>query len=393
MSEKGDIKERILMNSLFSILTPSYNKGEYVLDAVRSVLNQSCGNWDYTIVDNSTDEKTRQVLRSSVELRDPKITYIERDFTQMERERFYVPARIVNEYYPVLKGKYILFLADDDYLMQDCLLQFARFMEASNVPMAYCMMKVEFVTVEDKNIELAIYPSPDKFTKRGKGQLDREVDGGQVVHTRECALEMPHPIMPESVAEAYHADGAFLENMASLGEFAPINCAKPLVVHRITPLSTWFNARRSVKLIELEPLNDDNYMLLLKWRNENRKFFISQVEIDEVAHDRWYDLYKESRNRQTYIVKVNGARIGTIGAVHESAETVVIANVMLGDKSYARQGCMSVALDMVMQRHPSKRYFLTVLKSNDAAIAFYKKRGFTVCAELDDAYKMEKICS
>lgn len=48
----------------FSIVTPSYNTGRHIADAIRSVLSQDYPNIDYLVMDGASTDNTTEVLRS-----------------------------------------------------------------------------------------------------------------------------------------------------------------------------------------------------------------------------------------------------------------------------------------------------------------------------------------
>jgi glycosyltransferase involved in cell wall biosynthesis len=60
------VKARAAMNDLlrFSIVTPSYNTGRHIADAIRSVLSQEYPNLDYLVMDGASTDDTVEVLRS-----------------------------------------------------------------------------------------------------------------------------------------------------------------------------------------------------------------------------------------------------------------------------------------------------------------------------------------
>ena len=54
------------MTPKISVFLPSYNKGEYVLDALRSVLAQSRPDWELWILENSNDGKTNLLVEEEL---------------------------------------------------------------------------------------------------------------------------------------------------------------------------------------------------------------------------------------------------------------------------------------------------------------------------------------
>ena len=49
---------------LVSVVTPVYNGEKYLAECIESVLAQSYKNWDYTIVDNCSKDKTFEIANN-----------------------------------------------------------------------------------------------------------------------------------------------------------------------------------------------------------------------------------------------------------------------------------------------------------------------------------------
>ena len=45
-----------------SIILPNYNSSEYIEKTIKSILNQSYENWKLIIVDDHSDDKTKNIL-------------------------------------------------------------------------------------------------------------------------------------------------------------------------------------------------------------------------------------------------------------------------------------------------------------------------------------------
>jgi glycosyltransferase involved in cell wall biosynthesis len=57
---------------LVSVVTPAYNEEEYIAECIESVLAQTYQNWDYTIVNNCSKDKTLEIARRYA-AKDPRI--------------------------------------------------------------------------------------------------------------------------------------------------------------------------------------------------------------------------------------------------------------------------------------------------------------------------------
>ena len=67
-----DSKMNIASPPLVSIVTPVYNEEQYLAECIESVLSQTYQNWEYTIVDNCSTDKSLEIARHYA-ARDPRI--------------------------------------------------------------------------------------------------------------------------------------------------------------------------------------------------------------------------------------------------------------------------------------------------------------------------------
>ena len=110
------------MDSLVSIVTPSYNTGKWIGETIESVLKQTYGNWEMIIVDDcSTDNTDEVVARYS----DSRIKY----FKNAKNSGAAVSR---NKAIKMAKGDYIAFLDSDDLWVPDKLEKQLEFMKDNN---------------------------------------------------------------------------------------------------------------------------------------------------------------------------------------------------------------------------------------------------------------------
>src|SRR4051812_42168094 len=69
-----------LAMSVVSIVTPAYNEENYLRECIESVLSQTYQDWNYTIVDNCSDDGTHEIAASYAK-RDARIQVIRNDRT------------------------------------------------------------------------------------------------------------------------------------------------------------------------------------------------------------------------------------------------------------------------------------------------------------------------
>ena len=94
------------MAPLFSIILPTYNRGDRIEKAIQSVLDQTYSNWELIIVDDGSTDNTKEIC---LKYQDPRITYHYQDNAERSAAR--------NKGIANSGGVYIGFLdSDDTYL-------------------------------------------------------------------------------------------------------------------------------------------------------------------------------------------------------------------------------------------------------------------------------------
>ena len=55
---------RDLLSPLVSIVIPTYNRADLISKAIQSVIDQSYKNWELIVVDNYSDDNTKEVIEA-----------------------------------------------------------------------------------------------------------------------------------------------------------------------------------------------------------------------------------------------------------------------------------------------------------------------------------------
>lgn len=144
--------------------------------------------------------------------------------------------------------------------------------------------------------------------------------------------------------------------------------------------------------IKLQPLSEELIETLRQWRNENRKYFVSQEIITPEMQKKWYEKYRKNPDDTIYIVFYQGKPVGALATIIRG-EDIEIGRFMLGRKEHARKGIIGEALELVLAKFANKRIFLEVLKDNTIAVCFYRKHKFTIVGESEsnNTYIMERM--
>lgn len=142
------------MNDLVSIIMPSYNTANCILESINSVFSQTYKNWELIIVDDCSTDDTDKIINTLV---DDRIKYL-------KNERNSGAAVSRNRALREAKGKWIAFLDSDDLWTPDKLEKQIAFMEDNNYSFSYTNYK----EIDSFGIETGvIVTGPKKITKRG----------------------------------------------------------------------------------------------------------------------------------------------------------------------------------------------------------------------------------
>lgn len=96
-------------NELVSVIIPTYNRANLILQAVKSVLNQTYKNFEIIIVDDGSSDNTEDVINV---IHDNRIRYIKHAINKGASAARNTGIREA-------KGKYIAFQDSDDHWLPD----------------------------------------------------------------------------------------------------------------------------------------------------------------------------------------------------------------------------------------------------------------------------------
>ena len=108
---------------LVSIVTPAYNEEKYLSTCIESVLAQTYSNWDYTIVNNCSTDRTLAIAQEYA-AKDPRIRVI--------TNNTFIPAIAnLNTAFRQISpaSKYCKMVLADDWMFPECLERMVAVME------------------------------------------------------------------------------------------------------------------------------------------------------------------------------------------------------------------------------------------------------------------------
>ncbi len=118
-------------NKLISIIIPTFNQGQFLDRALKSVINQTYTNWEVIIVDNHSSDNTSKIVKS---FKNPKITYF-----KIHNNGIIAKSR--NAGISAANGKWIAFLDSDDWWANDKLEKCAIYL-GNEVDLVYHDLKI-----------------------------------------------------------------------------------------------------------------------------------------------------------------------------------------------------------------------------------------------------------
>lgn len=117
---------------LVSVLITTFNRSRLVPRAINSVLNQTFDDFEIVVIDDCSTDDTREVI---ARIHDPRIRYIRNDVnvgaTHGDR------AHVRRFVYELMRGKYFVYLCDDDYWLPCNLLERQVWMHETNPDLAF----------------------------------------------------------------------------------------------------------------------------------------------------------------------------------------------------------------------------------------------------------------
>ena len=117
------------MSALVSIITPCYNSARFINECISSVLEQTYTNWELIIVDDASNDNSRELI-SNIAERDNRIKYV-----FLTKNIGVAGAR--NIALEMSAGRYIAFLDSDDVWKEEKLTTQIDFMQLHNISFSF----------------------------------------------------------------------------------------------------------------------------------------------------------------------------------------------------------------------------------------------------------------
>lgn len=115
---------KMLQEPFFTVIITTFNRQDFILKAVNSVLAQSFKNFELIVIDDCSKDLTLELLES---IEDSRFSYYKNNINM---ERCYSRNLAINK----ANGRYILMLDSDDYFDQSHLLSWYNFIKENDFP-------------------------------------------------------------------------------------------------------------------------------------------------------------------------------------------------------------------------------------------------------------------
>lgn len=135
----------------FSIIIPVFNRQDFILVAIDSVIMQSFTNWELIIVDDGSTDDTAKVIKS---IDDSRIRYVYQENQERSVAR--------NNGIKIAEGEYICFLDSDDYYESDYLNSFR--IAISELDVKESFLFCDFKLMQGENITSYHYDKPKNLS-------------------------------------------------------------------------------------------------------------------------------------------------------------------------------------------------------------------------------------
>ena len=171
------------MEPLISVVIPVYNAGDFLVQNIESLINQTYSKFEAVYVDDGSDDTSLAILRD-YEKRDPRIRVFPKQHEGVGSARHFGVAKT--------NGDYILFMDADDFYATDAFMELVKVVK-------FWRAEVEIV--------LFNYKTYDNLTKTiSKGKDMSLLPQNSVFACRDVASDLLQIHLPNIWKQMYRAD-------------------------------------------------------------------------------------------------------------------------------------------------------------------------------------------
>jgi len=139
------------MKPNFSIIIPTYNRADLLLETIRSVQHQTFEDWECIVVDDGSTDNTKSIIEDLIK-KDSRIKYVYQENAERSAAR--------NNGIRNSSGEYICFLDSDDHFLSNHLQELKNVIET--IEDKTCMIVNEMQIVEGSSVQVSKLPELSK---------------------------------------------------------------------------------------------------------------------------------------------------------------------------------------------------------------------------------------
>lgn len=146
--------------SLVSVIMPAYNAGDFINEAIESILKQTYKEWNLTIVNDGSVDNTKELIEEYTKKYPDKINLI-------SKEQNEGTANALNILIKSVSGKYICWLSADDLYTPDMLKESVEFLEKND---QFDLVFSDYETINENSefVQKSVFKKVIEELKEGK---------------------------------------------------------------------------------------------------------------------------------------------------------------------------------------------------------------------------------
>ena len=169
---------------LVSVIMPTYNCGDYILESVQSVINQTITDWEIQIVDDCSTDNTEDILQPILK------EYVNIHYYRLPQNGG--PAAARTEAIKRASGKYIAFLDSDDLWFPEKLEKQIAFMQRTSA--TFSATAYNWMDDEGKDLHTVVVP-PSKTDYKKCIRLSNPIGNLTVMYDQEILGKFEVPFI------------------------------------------------------------------------------------------------------------------------------------------------------------------------------------------------------
>jgi glycosyltransferase involved in cell wall biosynthesis len=195
-----------------SVIMTSYNRPEYIKNAIESVLHQTYPNFELLIMDDNSDKQVKDFIET---FNDPRIKKYYSDVTEEDRYKKTRYSVLINKALEMADGDYITYITDDSWYYPARLETMVNYLNSNGAAICYGGQNIFLDNKKEKKFELIGDRKPTKVLS----DLVYKADHCSVMHTKRVTDEFKWEESPKAWR---HGDAYFFKEVAKKYKFYPI---------------------------------------------------------------------------------------------------------------------------------------------------------------------------